>query len=645
MVISRLLYKKLSQRRNSPSYLDSLRNRLASLRQKLLAAIDHDFRRVDITGSKLLEAMCAFCLASSSSPTDVLKHFHRIRLEAIKGGIYEGHDLQTSTFLALRLYLNTLKDTTAYVPERLANHLREIKSLPLFKSKDISSLLHFNLDVHGQWLGDDIMMFLPYIRYDELQRLETQRLLRSWAPKAFSLFIDRLRNELRSIDDPKTLAKVREQLLKLWLSSPRFLTTDDASKNFDKLRDTFNSTFIVLVQSHVSSLSNLTLNIIRTLNGWQHNKSTSSPTLWNSSMTAMDISGGGRSFIESIIARVNGRNAILLETLKEYTSWSQRVGAIERVIQDMKNIRWDEVANDFGAEDDEEDDDESLNDKQSFLSKDDPSFLHDEFKRSIEASFEKLQDSIHTQAERLKGLDRQAQIVYLLRLLREIKQYLPPSYHSIELGVDSILKLQKALGELIIEVPWKHCQRQITKSTHTGYVINRSLWEGDPELPRVPSSWAYRLLHNLVSAMTAAGADVWSIRATDILKTQLRNLLALWLESTITSKTQINGYSLEHTNSIDETAEKVIESCATNKRLHLVHLSNDSKVQLSFDLMYLSYATTLKGKLTGDIQDTLIRVHQQLEEDTRTDERSRKALNRNAEEYWKRTSLLFLLLA
>src|SRR4051794_38878422 len=83
LVVSRLLHKALSQTSNAPSLVEKLRYQLASLRRHLLRHIDRQFSNLSPSTSVLVDAMCAFSLATSSSPTDVLRHFTHVRLQAI----------------------------------------------------------------------------------------------------------------------------------------------------------------------------------------------------------------------------------------------------------------------------------------------------------------------------------------------------------------------------------------------------------------------------------------------------------------------------------------------------------------------------------------------------------------------------------
>ena len=192
-MISRLLHTKLSKRSTPVPYLETLRNRLAVLRRKLLLRIDHRFKVIDVSREALLESMCAFVLATSSSPTDVVRHFHHLRLEAIAECMQHGMKKEDGALQALRLYVKTLKDSQTLLPGQLAYGLERLKAVSIFKSNDLHSLIELNLDVYERWIDEDIKSFTPYVRHDDLSKIEAEKLLKQWARTTVSKFLEGLR--------------------------------------------------------------------------------------------------------------------------------------------------------------------------------------------------------------------------------------------------------------------------------------------------------------------------------------------------------------------------------------------------------------------------------------------------------------------
>ncbi|KKY23768.1 putative vps51 vps67 [Diplodia seriata] len=157
LVISRLLHKNLSSTSDATPFVDSLKNQLASLRRKLLHTIDTQFSRFNSETHDVLESMCAFSLATSSAPSDVLRHFHHVRLESITRLVDEGRTSQEHLPRALKLYVRTLVDTQTIFPKRLADALARLKARPLLQDPEIQAIAELNLDVHERWIAGELI--------------------------------------------------------------------------------------------------------------------------------------------------------------------------------------------------------------------------------------------------------------------------------------------------------------------------------------------------------------------------------------------------------------------------------------------------------------------------------------------------------
>lgn len=639
LVISRLLHKKLSQRAKPPPYLDSVRNRLASLRRRLLARIDKRFQSVEVVGDFLIEAMCAFALATSSSPTDVLRHLHHVRLEAMIQQGQKINDDGQGILQALGIYIKTLNDTKKYIPGQLANALQVLKSTPLFKSRDLHSLMELNLDVHEQWIGDDINTFTPYIRHDDLQALEASRILKEWAEQALSSFFEELQSNIQSIEDFKVLMRLRIRVLQHWLSNSQYSKGIQVSEVLEGLRTVFNSRLIRLIKVQTLSLEKLGLVVGETLQNQQNGSSGFCPSLWASSMTSMEISDGAKHFTTTLLERSKGRNEALRTSSLEYTAWLQRIEAIEEMVNGMRKIRWDDEIDAIEADDD------LLDDKQILLSEDDPRLLQDELLDSLEKSYSSFQASIRERVLEIEGSDRGQQAVHLLRIWREVRQHVPMSFQRPDLGLDSIPQLQQIIAEAAITSPLQACEKRLQKMQASSQVLGRPLWEGTPELPVIPSSWVFRLLHELVISMMTFGSDIWSPQATDILKRKLKIGLASQLRALAPSVTQANGSVIEEPKNADTEPSEIQENSATgeNEERDSRDTNADSKIQQVFDILYIIHATSEKGQMVGD--DGLMVIQRSFEEEVDLAEGSMMRIGKQAEEYWKRTSLLLALLA
>lgn len=638
LVISRLLHKKLSQRAKPPPYLDSVRNRLANLRRRLLARIDRRFQSVGVPGDLLVEAMCAFALATSSSPTDVLRHLHHVRLEAMIQQGRKPNDDGQGIILALGIYLNTLKDTKKYIPGQLANALQALKSIPLFKSQDLYSLVELNLDVHGQWIGDDIKTFTLYIRHDDLQGLEANRILQEWAKQALSSFFGELNSIVQSIENLKNLIQLRTLVLQHWLSNSQYYKGNHVLEVLDGLRAIFNDRSTQLIKVQAIALEKLSLIVRQTLQNWQAGSSGLCPSLWASSMTSMEISDGAKNFTTNLLDRSRGKNEAVRAISQEYTAWLQRIESIEEIIRGLRKIRWDDDADAIEADDDLPDD------KQTLLSEDDPRLLQNELFGSLKASYLSFQVSMEELVLELQEPDRGQQAAHLLRVWREIRQHLPMSFQYRNLGLDPIPQLQQIVAEVAITAPLQSCEKRLQKVHARGRVLERPLWEGNPELPVLPSSWVFRILHEIATSMTTFGGDIWSPQATDILKKKLKIGLASQLKTLRPSLRQANGSVSEKlANTETHPSDRPDAVGGEHEKTTSRDIETDFNIQQIFDILYLIHATTEQGKPLED--DELVFIQRSVEEEVDLAEGSMKRMIKQAEEYWKRTSLLLALLA
>lgn len=667
LVISRLLHTKLSQHSRPPPYLETLRNRLAALRRRLLAKIDKRMKSLDITRDALVDAMCAFSLATSSSPTDVLRHFHHLRIEAISEQGWERSNNHEGILRAMRLYIGTLKDTRATIPAMLAQALESLKSMPLLKSQDLYTLVELNLDLYESRIDDDVRTFTPYIRLNDLQKPESERQLQQWARRALSSLLDDLRKNLESFTDTLKVMDLRKGLFELWFSNQHQCTGIEPSEVVDGLRNAFNLRWAEIIRTQSTSLRELGMMIRNIVEDRPSRTTPPSQSLWNSTVISMDISHGGEAFRETLIATAQGSNDIKAVS-HQYTEWLQSLENIEATIVRVQAINWEDTGISI------DDDDDLLNDKQALLNEEDPRLLQEQCSDSVQQAFRILEDILGAVAEGLDEVSDGPKAILVLRIWRDIRQRMPKNYRRYELGLTSIQRLQKVAAKTVLRKPIQCCRKRIAKAAGGNIVPGRPLWEGDPPLPVLPSPWAFRLLREVMSSMAEAGSDIWSAHASDTLKQELRQtLVAIFEDSDSKPRASFsNGHlpepvgSAEHSDQQKTGSDSVASSTTAQPETepngsppahdtltngHLppeAHLESrgaslECKTQEVFDVMYLSLATTLKQSEQHS-DDTFIALQSKLEAELGGEGDSIKRLRKSAEEYWKRTSLLFALL-
>lgn len=669
LVISRLLHTKLSQRPNPPPYLENLRNKLGSLRRKLLGKIDRRFKSLGIARDVLVEALCAFALATSSSSKDVLRHFHHVRQESISESMDRDGSGHEHMLHALKLYVKTLRDTQAMIPNQLTHALEKLKSIPLFKNHDVYSIVELNLDVHERWIADDIKPFTPYIRADDLSKTEAERSLKQWAKAAFSSFLQGLRKRVDKVQDPLSLIDLRQSIIELWLSNHQHSTNIDSADTLDSLRGVFNLQAIHIVQVRTSRLDRVSSVIQDVLQDWQPGVSDLLPSLWDPSITSMNFSSGGKHFRETLTARSFGETEPLTRASHEYKTFLQSIEAVEETIKKLRENQWTDDIDDVGDEDD------LLDNKQVLLSEDDPRLLQVEMSDALDEAYRNLQNALGTMHPFEDDKARLQKCCFLIRVWRELRQHLPKSYDNQDLGLEAIPTLQGIIADENLRLPIERFSKQIGKTANAGTLVARPLWEGDPALPVLPSQWTYRFLLDVVASMTKCGSDIWSPQATDTIKQRLNLQVAHLLEEVATPAEHVNGH-INGTTDADGPEEGKEEEAADDEREEdpapdhasantqkttsptsdnpngalpngisprPTPNSRDKKIQILFDTSYLINAATTKN-IDSEV-NKLISFRDSLVEELALETKSVQRIKKDAGDYWKRTSLLFGLLA
>lgn len=676
LVISRLLHKKLSHRTDPPPYLEILRNRLAVQRRKLLARVDRRFKSLDASDFALVEAMCAFSLATSSSATDVLRHLHRVR-QSIMLELGKEEDSGGGIFKSLRFFIKTVRDCQVLVPSQLARAMEGLKATPLLQDPDLRLLMELNLDIHQRWLGEEINSFIPYIRHDDLQKPDATRLLKQWAKSAFSTFRENLRDIIGKISDPAVLADLRQEMLELWFSKQGQSIGTDTSEVLEGIRDAFNNRFQVLVHQHCSSLSNVASTIESLLEHWETGVSDACPSLWDNAITTMDVKSGIKTLRETLSISFSGKSQPVRAAFMAYAKWLDGTRDLESTIQTLREKRWADDLDDIDEEDD------LLENKQILLSEDDPRLLQDTLQNDIQQNFYLLQIKMHALTDDLRVAfedDNDGttahRACFLLRVWREITHQLPSSYPNPDRDTAFVRTLQSQVSMHVLRQPLLRLDKRASKSLGQTGPQARVLWEGDPQLPVLPSPYAFRLLLDIVRAMAGFGADLWNPLAVAILKRRLRDGLAPLMGNLPEARGRSNGHVSTATESEDgdvdlaeegtdprgsseqQDGEAEDDEMRNDEQQDRIQGTNGSgsneregpsedvaremRIQRLFDVHYFQQATSIGD---ADADDALHRIESAIEKGLELPSADVKRMRKGAEAYWKRTELLFALLA
>ncbi|KAF1844739.1 para-aminobenzoate synthase [Cucurbitaria berberidis CBS 394.84] len=647
LVISRLLHKALSQAKNKPPIVDQLWERLLSIRRKLLRRIDK--RLASTTGEigTLVESMSAYALVTSSAPTDVLQHFHRVRLDKIVGELQQGGDeLAKHGINALKLCIQTCLDTQTVFPRRLAEALAKLKTHALIQDPEVRALHELNLDVHDRWIGDEARNYTPWPRHDELQRPDAERLLHRWSKDAISAFLKGIKQALEHEVRLKEVASLRQDLIETWILSGSRMAGVKAANVLDDLRDVMNEKLESIVRLRTQGLQGVVSELTHRLNNLPASSDTSNLSLWSTTSRAADLSNGAQVFKTKILNTYQGRDQYVIAVTSAFDKWMDSVLEVKSIVKSMKEARWDDT---FADDDGDESDDDFADSKQMLLSADDPKLLEDvtqealsDALQSLGTEFAKIVET-STADEMNRSVQKSA---FILRAAREVGDRIPRLRLQDKFTplvspftADILQPLHVVVATSIVEPTMTAFQKTLAASTKAKS-SSHILWEGNPALPSHPSPSTFRFLKELNTNMASLGSDLWAPGCVSVLKGQVsdavRRVLGEHVE-TFKALPEDTSKPVEDSN-VEEGGEvKQVDSAETSTTQEL----RDHKYkQLLFDALYIQRVIANRDEKNDALMDSLRKT-----EIVELDDAAMNRMRKSAADYAKKTYLLFALLA
>ncbi|KAK3692618.1 hypothetical protein B0T22DRAFT_19825 [Podospora appendiculata] len=649
-VLGRLLVKSAGggAARAAERSLDALRRRLLLGVKSVLAHVGAGGRR----GDDVLRALSAYSLPTNSGAQDVLRHFLRVRAEAMalatevaQDGGPERRAAPKDALRCLGLYTQTLQDVQALVPHRLPEALLALKKDTLLADESLRRMEGLRLDVYERWCGDEIRYFTPFIRHDDLDGRQAREMLTSWAKDGGEVFLSGLEKTLEGMVEFKAIVEMRTSVLKLWIAEGGKVRGFDASVMLDRIRAVVNGHMLQVLEAKVNKLRLVGSEASAALDAWREGTTDRHLGLWDDGSFDMELAGGAAQFTQDVVARLYGRNDAVSKAVASYKSWHHVIDDVGQVVDQLKRQRWD---NDV----DEIEDEETIEHRQKLLAKEDPQKLHDHLNLSLVKAFGNLDAHLASLwAAHREGPNKGPIAMYFLRLLRDIRGRLPELEAVKTFGLAAVPFLHEALASTVVVAP---LDELATVALARRTVIGKSLWEGVPALPTSPSPGIFRFLRDLSVSMGDAGGDLWSPVAVDGLRRHLRQRLSeLWREAVGSlsndalvgeeEKGEPDDDEADEAEAEAETKQKPDEE-ANDEKAKQLDQRRDLLVQWLFDISYLGlFMRSPAGPSEGDeLKDLEDAVYQQTGLDSAA---ARERLAKTSQEYWKRTSLLFGLLS
>ena len=670
LVISRLLHKALAQAANKPPIVDQLWGRLLSARRKLIKRIEKRMGTAEGEHADLVESMCAYALVTSSTPTDVLHHFHKIRLERVLKSLQHGDDeLAKHGTGALRLCIQTCQDTQAIFPRRLADSLAKLKTHPLVQDPDVRALYELNLDTHDRWLGDEARNYTPWPRHDELQRADAERILHQWSRQAISAFLKGTKGALEKESRLKEVASLRQELIETWIMSGARMAGVKSANVLDDLRDTMNSHLENIVRMRSQNLRTVVVELSTVLSSPSLTQS-SNLSLWGTYPKSADISNGAQAFKSTLVNIHQGRDNSVVGIVSAFDAWVDSILEVKSIVKSMKEARWDDTFADDVSDSDSDDFGDS---KQTLLSDEDPRQLEEATQEALSHALQNLSKSFAQLIAQVTDEDTEIDVpkaCFVLRVTREIGERIPKlklQDKATPLATPFTPELLRPLHQALashVAIPSTGAYKKLLKRDLASKSKSAILWEGTPALPAQPSPHTLRYLQSLNKAMAAHGNDVWAPLGVAQVKASAEESLVPALKDHLDAIQNLdippakdNTEVAKSDESPSENADPVSETQNTDAAE--IPEKNDAPVadsqaevgaaakllrtqkltQALFDILYLQRFVG-SDDASGAIEKTVGGVSVD-----GVGEAEMLRLRRSASDYAKRTYLLFALLA
>ncbi|KAI1866961.1 hypothetical protein JX265_007537 [Neoarthrinium moseri] len=611
-----------------------------ALKSRLLRGIGKILDNIssEVQQSDILKALCAYSLTENYGAKDVLQHFLRVRAEAMVLEFdIEEHERDRGTANVLRgldLYTRTLLDVQALVPSKLADALASLKKIPLLADESLRTLEGVRLDVYERWCGEDIQYFTPFIRHDDLDGKQAKSMLTNWAKKGGETLLEGLTKTLGHVTEFKAIVDLRTSVLQHWIRDGGKARGFDPSVMLDGLRSSINTRLLDVIDTKVSKLRLVGSEVAATLGTWQSATSGVYQSLWDEQMLEIDVASGAPQVTHEVLSRLYGKNDVVSRAVTSYESWYHLIDDVGEVVEQLRRQRWD---NDV----EEIEDEETIEARQELLSKNDPKAIEAQLNKALSKAYQSLDEQVsEVWAQHKEGANNGEIAMYLLRVVRSIRGQLPKHETVKAFGLNSVSSLHESIVAHVVAAPLEQfTSSALTKTKVTG----RGLWEGEPALPSQPSPGSFRLLRNLVTSMSDAGLDLWSPAAVALLKQTFGARLSdAWrskLEATAKPQdvnTSSDGADDDDEDGAEQKAEEEVKPNSTE---------SDGNKDLLVQWLYDIYLLQVYLGTPQDANESCAKLAEEVFEKTSLQKGAKERMIKTSQDYWKRTSLLFGLLA
>ncbi|KAK6361986.1 hypothetical protein TWF730_005690 [Orbilia blumenaviensis] len=600
-------------------------------------------------------------------------YFQSLRLNAVVSLLRQDTVSAETILEAIRLVNENLRLSTQLFPRRLSDTLTTLKIKPLFQEPAINDILELNMAVHGRWISETIRKYTPWLKTDDLSNDSCKAEISSKLGTTLRAIFDGLEKAVKVVNKVESLVQIRHDILAASrgvMGRTSNLNSEDLNQSLTKIREIVNTRIREVLNGDIAAIGVLgsELSTLITGDGTARKKE---PVSWSTMLSSFENAKGGRN-LKAMVRAVNHSDKSGLRAIRlKHAKW------VANITDNYTHIKKMNEEKDWDPDNDDDDDDidapESLKDMnnkdaQSLLSTYSEGLL--EGYRLLETNLSSLVNEMRQPGEAAESPQPIENACIALRFITVIRNTSPQHQNNsiIDLswfGKDILTELHDFLAKGVAKKALRGFGKDLSKRKWASDVSFDSLWEGSPKLPIQPSPLVFKFLRALVQSMNEVGIDVWSRDAADTIKRNVAKTIWEELEASLTSaEKQTNGVSglgietkevtendepkeaetKDESKENDAKGEKVTnaESPPTNP------LKREQVLQTYFDATYLDNAfRTSRGREVGgeDKKESATVISWEFVERTGdkvsigTDERER--MSRSAEDFWRRTSLLF----
>nr|OQO27929.1 hypothetical protein B0A51_04275 [Rachicladosporium sp. CCFEE 5018] len=619
--IVRLLLKSLDGAEDQGLLVRELGRRVTALKGKLLRHIDAVLIKPGTERRELVKALCAHGMITSSSQRDVLQHFLELRLETLE--IKSQDSTQAAVLEMLELYGNTILEARDAFTRRLAEGLTQLSKAPLLEDPQVSWLPELSLDVHGRWIPENIRTFTYSTYSTALANSDVDKGLEAWSSEVQKLILQSVTASLAAQTDIKAVLDFRHAVLMKFFVVSVQTRNEDPSPMFDKLRAAISMRLYELLANIIDL--QLDLSRLETSAADTHQ-----PSVWTLAAKSLDSTDGAAGLRKAVIDHRHGRDEHIQGIYSSLVSWSARIDEHWSVIATMRTSKWETDDLDFDLDDVGY---EGEFDLRTMLNKDDPRSAEETLRLDTSEALGAVFKQI---ANAAKTGDNAA---YHLRVLRELEVRTRALGSRVKDSPSLDASLHASLHEAIAKQACKHPLIDYRAALEKPTQVVSILWDGTPPLPIQPSPATFKFLTALQRSMASMGEDLWSRDAVHAVRRDVGAALAGGFDGEVKEadedvardKNDAPGSEAAATETEkDETAEQESKSQAAH-----------AATQRLFDIIYLQHPLTRPS----DSPDLFSKARATLQSRAHLDEAAQQRLQKSAKEYWKRTYLLFGLLA